>query len=1061
MTPPERQSDATLRALQERAKELDCIYRVEGLLKPGETSVEDIFQALIAVIPLGWQHPEICLARITYAGKTYQEPSFHETPWILGTSIVVQGEVVGRLDVLYTADAPEADEGPFLKEERRLIESIADRIGTFLERLRLQQQLLNLELVAPVDAQAGRQWRVILDFLQRTDQPLLMRISRKMLNHLGRAGVPEAVRLLQSAVQVEGLSRDRESDENRPLARGGPTEFRALTEKTFTIAGGHMSDLEIRDLLQRWIREDKSRFLVQALANPDTTMEEITDAIRRYEDMAPESIEIHPSVDKGLRVALTERFFKNQPDFVNVAKRFVSLDDFFELVQRIAFPPKSRGNLGGKSAGLFLAMQILRKSEMYPPQLPPIRIPKTWYIPSDGILDFIQHNSLEDVNLQKYLDIEQVRQEYPHIVRVFKNSEFGPEIVKGLSVVLDEFEGRPIIVRSSSLLEDNLGAAFSGKYKSLFLANQGSKADRLSALLDAIAEIYASIFSPDAIEYRAERGLLDIHEEMGIMIQEVVGKRVGDYYFPAFAGVAFSRNEFRWSPRIAREDGLVRIVPGLGTRAVDRLKDDYPVLLAPGQPGLRVNTTPEDILRYSPKKIDAINLESGTFETVSIQEVLEQHGALFPDLRRIFSVLTDGHLRTPIGLATDFESNQYVATFDGLIQSSPFLPQLRAVLEILKTALSMPVDIEFASDGNDLYLLQCRPQSHGGESGPVAIPRDIPREKTIFTARKHVMSAKVPNVSHIVFVDPDAYNEIESLDDLKAIGKAVGRLNNVLPKRQFILMGPGRWGSRGDIKLGVSVTYSDINNTAVLIEIARKKESYVPDLSFGTHFFQDLVESSIRYLPLYPDEPNVLYNEPFLRRSPSILAELLPEFRSLEHVLRVIDVGRTTSGDMLQILMSADLDEAVAFLAPPQTQLDEPVIRSRAAGETSDQHWRWRVRLAESIAHEIDPKRFGVEAIYLLGSAKNATAGPASDIDLMVHFRGTPEQRRDLEHWFEGWSLALAEMNFLRTGYRTQGLLDTHIVTDEDIAARTSFTVKIGAVTDPARPLTLGASALP
>jgi pyruvate, water dikinase len=234
-------------------------------------------------------------------------------------------------------------------------------------------------------------------------------------------------------------------------------------------------------------------------------------------------------------------------------------------------------------------------------------VPKTWYITSDGILSFIHYNNLEEVFNQKYLDIEQVREEYPSIIQVFKNSYFSPEFIKGLSMALDEFGDIPLIVRSSSLLEDSMNAAFSGKYKSLFLANSGTKAERLEALLDAIAEVYASTFGPDPIEYRAERGLLDFHEEMGIMIQEVVGTQVGKYYMPAWSGVAFSHNEFRWSPRIRREDGLIRLVPGLGTRAVDRVGDDYPVLIAPGQPALRVNITPDETVRYSPKKIDVIN----------------------------------------------------------------------------------------------------------------------------------------------------------------------------------------------------------------------------------------------------------------------------------------------------------------------------------------------------------------------------------------------------------------------------------------------------------------------
>ena len=110
-----------------------------------------------------------------------------------------------------------------------------------------------------------------------------------------------------------------------------------------------------------------------------------------------------------------------------------------------------------------------------------------------------------------------------------------------------------------------------------------------------MAEVYASIFNPDAIQYRAERGLLDYYEEMGVLIQRVVGTRVGKYFFPAFAGVAFNNNEFRWSPRIRREDGVLRLVAGLGTRAVDRVGNDYPLLVSPGQPGIRVNVTPEQV----------------------------------------------------------------------------------------------------------------------------------------------------------------------------------------------------------------------------------------------------------------------------------------------------------------------------------------------------------------------------------------------------------------------------------------------------------------------------------
>jgi predicted nucleotidyltransferase len=123
-----------------------------------------------------------------------------------------------------------------------------------------------------------------------------------------------------------------------------------------------------------------------------------------------------------------------------------------------------------------------------------------------------------------------------------------------------------------------------------------------------------------------------------------------------------------------------------------------------------------------------------------------------------------------------------------------------------------------------------------------------------------------------------------------------------------------------------------------------------------------------------------------------------------------------------------------------------------------DIHWQWRLRNVEKLASQLDPVRFGVKGFYIFGSVKNAHAGPASDIDVLIHFVGSKEQRKDLATWLEGWSLALSQINFLRTGYKTDGLLDVHIVTDSDIEKRDSYAIKIGAISDPARPLPIGTS---
>jgi predicted nucleotidyltransferase len=242
------------------------------------------------------------------------------------------------------------------------------------------------------------------------------------------------------------------------------------------------------------------------------------------------------------------------------------------------------------------------------------------------------------------------------------------------------------------------------------------------------------------------------------------------------------------------------------------------------------------------------------------------------------------------------------------------------------------------------------------------------------------------------------------------------------------------------------------------MEVATKKGIYAPDLSFGTHFFQDLVEASIRYLPLFPGEGTTIFNDMFLRRSPSILASLLPEYAHLAEVVRVIDVPRVTGGLILKVLMNAELDEAIGLLAAPSAAASDTTSDRRVqVEEPHEDHWRWRLRMAERIADEIDAHRFAVKALYVFGSTKNASAGPGSDIDLLVHCTGDDDTRKALETWLEGWSLCLSEMNYLRTGYKTEGLLDVHIVTDEDVSRQTSYAAKIGAITDAARPLPLRA----
>ena len=1053
-------SSSLIAQLSERAKELTCLYEIEGLLKEYGRPIDEVLREAVAQLPPAWEYPSICTARITLGEAQYETADFAPSPLMLSEPIVVKGSEVGRVEVAYRVGNA-GSQHSFLPEEEQLLRTIADRIGDSLEYRELREVVQEIEELR-LEERRGTgdrdRWRTVVELLLRTDQKLYARVARKLLTYMSWNGVPGAARLMSSHL-AEGEDPEEQGTQNVPQNVGVQPDVLEHSKHIFEAAEKGLPESTIFSLLQKWIQEDKASFIFRTLVNLDHSLADVAEALRRFVDLnPPHGLEVSEATARGIQVLLIRRLITNQLDYIRAAKRFLTVRDFYELIDHMVIPAKSHGVIGGKAAGLLLASRILADRTEERPRLANVTTPRTWYLPSDSLHYFMNYNDMEEMFEQKYKPIEEIRAEYPHIVQLFKSSRFPPEIVNGLSMALDDLGEVPIIVRSSSRLEDRFGSAFSGKYKSLFLTNQGTKQKRLKALLDAVAEVYSSLFGADPVQYRSERNLLDVREEMGVIIQQVVGNRVGPYFMPTAAGIAFSSNEFRWSPRIERGDGLLRIVPGLGTRAVDRLGDDYPVLAAPGKPEVRVNSMPDEVVRYAPHRADVINLAEDRFETIQVDALLREHGEELPGVERCVSIYSDGKLSRKARIALDFSKDDAVVTFEGLIGDSDFIGTVRDMLEVLESELQMAVDIEFAYDGERIWLLQCRPQSRSGAAESDPIPKDIPPQDVVFRATRHVSNGAIPDISHIVYVDPYRYKLLSSADEMRLVGRAVSELNRVLPRRSFVLIGPGRWGSRGDLQQGVSVTYADISNTAALIEVAVQGSEYMPDLSFGTHFFQDLVESNIKYLPIYPDDEGACFNHDFLRRSVNELPELLPECSRIGEVVRVIDVAKRTGGRTLRILLNAELDEGIGILSEPRGPGEPHAPQSPTTQDPrrdQGQHWQWRYEMAQRMVDSMDPSRFNVKAVYLLGSVKNWNSGPASDIDLIVHHQGSEEQLEQLKVWMEGWSLALDELNYLKTGYRSGGLLDVHYLTDEDIENRTSFAAKIGAATDAAEPLPL------
>ena len=201
--------------------------------------------------------------------------------------------------------------------------------------------------------------------------------------------------------------------------------------------------------------------------------------------------------------------------------------------------------------------------------------------------------------------------------------EFPANIREKFRSMLDYFGQSPIIVRSSSFLEDGFGNAFAGKYESVFCVNQGSPEERLEAFENAVRTVYASTMSPSALEYRMQRGLAFQDEQMAVLVQRVSGSYQGSLYFPSAAGVGYSCSAYRWSRNMDPAAGMLRIVAGLGTRAVDRTENDYPRLANLDRPAASF-TPPRPRSTSSPSgKLDVLDTEQNCLRSVNADDLMD------------------------------------------------------------------------------------------------------------------------------------------------------------------------------------------------------------------------------------------------------------------------------------------------------------------------------------------------------------------------------------------------------------------------------------------------------
>ena len=728
-------------------------------------------------------------------------------------------------------------------------------------------------------------------------------IHELFLSGLCKRGIvcPESIR--QDAVgQLESLGE--------PATEQAVAEvIEILTDIYFA---RHCTWEEIENNINLARKRDSFRSLNRLMNTEGVTTDQIREAVREFCAIPKGTLYISPGESIGVRVGLLSRFISDQLSFLAVAKNHITIRDMDELMGRIIWNPRRGGKIGGKSAGMFLAHKIIlpllgRRDPEFEKY---VKIPESHYFTSGFLTDFLDSNNLFSLHSQKYKNRETIEEEFSQISEIIQEAAFPPDIIVQFRGFLEEVGEHPLIIRSSSLLEDNVGYTFSGKYDSVFLANQGDIEIRLDEFTRALKQVLTSVFSPKAILYRRDHSLLDFDERMSVLVQKVVGRQFGDYFFPTAAGVAFSQNMYAWTPRIVRSDGLLRMVFGLGTRAVDRVGPDYPRMVPLSHPLLRPEASAEEIKKYSQRLVDVLDLKSRSVLTIPAADLLRAND--YPDRFYVVSIDDEGHLSAPLFKKEEIDTNRAWITFDNLLSKTPAAGIMKRILHQLEQAYGRPVEVEFAWDDGILYLLQCRALAASRLVEKVAVPKEIDPAKILFTSSSVLFSSVARNIEYIVYVDPKVYTGLSTFTERVSVGHTVRKINRLLEDKIYALFGPGRWGTN-DVNMGIKVNYADINRTRVLAEIAMREAGVVPEPSFGTHFFNDLVEANIVPLAIDPESPGTVFREEFFHQCPNVLNSLDPGLQS-GGIVRVIHVPSCARGQYLQVYLDSEEQKGIGFL---------------------------------------------------------------------------------------------------------------------------------------------------
>lgn len=560
-------------------------------------------------------------------------------------------------------------------------------------------------------------------------------------------------------------------------------------------------------------------------------------------------------------------------------------EDYFEVHSRMV----GTGMIGGKACGMLLSRKIVENHrpdifERFEPH-------DSYYIGSDVFYAYIVDNGFWDLRIK-----QRTEEGYFTLAGEFEKKIMEGKFPTGIEAefrrILDYYGNDPVIVRSSSILEDGFGNAFAGKYESVFCGNQGDPEERLQKFEEAVKIVYASTMSMSALDYRKRRGLDKRDEQMAILVQRVSGSRYEGFFMPCTAGVGYSVSPYRMGSEKPKS-GMLRLVMGLGTAAVDRRTGSYPRLVSLDAPTKVLSTDMSDRQQFSQRIVDAISADTNDVEGFDAMNICKSVPRYLKNMIYSHNYETESRLRE----RGDWRDVLFI-TCDGLTKNEQLMTDMRDILELIQTHYEYPVDTEytinFAPDGSYVIdLLQCRPLQLTAEGDKITVPDGVDNRHILLETRGVSMGfSREIAIDGVVYIDPILYYQMpyrRKYEIKEALSQVNWRFRN--QGKHLLLLTPGRICTSSP-ELGVPSGFSDISEFSVIAEVSESKVGYIPELSYGSHIFQDLVEAGILYTAVFEKESTIAFSPDLLKEFADVTNEVTELADDIKGVLRVYDTSK-------------------------------------------------------------------------------------------------------------------------------------------------------------------------